>query len=146
MKTVMMLAVALILCLTGCTEQYSVSVWGDEELGVRIGNYIDEEKTTEIGVSGLWLDSEEAPARIGVYAIRYLPEIIQIPNPIVWEGLPKTLSGKPYFGPAIERDLNLDETNFSLIAGVTIENFLFIQEQFVEGLPDKTVIGIKWDF
>lgn len=145
MKNVIV-AVALValLCLTGC-ESYRASAWGDEEFGLRVGGY-SEDKTLEAGMSGLWTDADDEPARVGAYVFRHDPNMIQVPNPIIGWSDRETLTASTYFGPAIERDCNLDETNFMFITGVIAENFLFIERQTIEGLPDRTVIGITYDF
>jgi hypothetical protein len=138
----LLFVVLLFLLVAGCSDQYSVWAWGDEELGVRVGNIFDANRV-EVGVSIVMQDDDNEPKSVGMYAIRYLPEVIQIPNPIVWEGLPKTLAGQPYFGLSVDRDCNEDTTSLSPIAGFIIEKFIFIGHNIDE---QKTILGIKHDF
>lgn len=139
-------SVVLFLLVAGCSDNYSASIWGDEELGARLGNYLDAEKKTEAGVSGTWRDEDMEPVTIGIYAIRHEPNMVEIPNPIVWEGLRDTIIGSPYFGLALDRNLIIDSTDISQIAGISIENFLFIEHRFNSDMPNSTILGIKYDF
>jgi len=141
MKKLMLLVVVGLLYLSGCN---SVSVWGDEEFGARLGKYIDEEKKTEVGFSGTWQDEDCEPLKIGIYTIRHLP-VIEVINPIVWEGIPETVRGRPYFGLAIDRNLDEDNTDFSPIVGATIEDFIFVETR-IDSDRQSALLGIKFDF
>lgn len=142
MKNVIVLAVVvLLLCLVGCeSEKYSASVWGGDGVGVRIGNIIDANRV-EIGLGTFWRDGEEDPETLGIYAIRYGPEIVEISNP--FGGDFPDLSGRPYAGVALDRNFNEDSTRFSPITGVSLEGFLFIEYDLNRSL---TTIGIKREF
>ena len=142
MKNVIVLVVVLLLCLAGCSEQYSASVWGGDGVGVRVGNVMDANRV-EIGLGTFWRDGEEDPETLGVYAIRYGPEILEINNPFGGD-LPN-LSGRPYFGAALDRNFNEDSTRFSPITGMSLDGFLFIEHDLNRS---DTTIGIKriWKF
>jgi len=141
MKKLMLLVVVGLLCLSGCN---SVSVWGDEEFGARLGKYIDEEKKIEVGITSIWRDEDCEPLTIGIYTIRYLPEV-EVFNPIIWEDLPETLSGKPYFGVSVDRNLDNDSTDLSPIVGVWIEDFIFTETR-IGGDVQSIMLGIKYPF
>lgn len=137
MKKLITIIVLVLLLVAGCSDQYSVSAWGNEELGVRVGNIIDANRV-EVGFTGIMQD--EDLVSIGAYAIRYAGKI-QLQNPII-EG---DVNGVPYFGLAIDRNIKTDETDFSTLAGVWIEDFIFTETRF--GSERQTaVLGIKYDF
>ena len=142
MKNVIVLVAVLLLCLTGCSEQYSASVWGGDGVGARVGNIVDANRV-EFGLGTFWRDGEEDPETLGIYAIRYGPEIVEISNPFGGD-LPD-LSGRPYFGATLDRNFNEDSTSFSPITGVSLEGFLFMEYDLN---ISKTIIGIKreWRF
>ena len=142
MKKVIVLVVVLLLCLMGCSEQYSASVWGGDGVGVRVGNITDANRV-EIGLGAFWRDGEEDPESFEIYAIRYSPEIVKISNPFGVD-LPD-VSGRPYFGVTIGRDFDEDSTRFSPITGISLDDFLFTEYDLNRSLP---IIGIKrvWRF
>jgi len=142
MKNVL-LAVALVaLLVAGCSDQYTASVHGGGGIGVRIGNIIDANRV-EVGVGGFWLDSERDPQSLEFYAIRYGPNIIEVTNPFA--AGPDKLNGRPYFGASIERNLDLDSTNFSPITGISLEQFLYAEYNINK---EDAILGIKykWEF
>lgn len=137
MKNLLVMVALAFLLVAGCSNQYSVSGWGNEELGVRIGNIIDA-NNVEVGFTGI-IDDEDLVS-IGTYAIRYAGEI-ELQNPIV-EGI---VNGRPYFGLAIDRNIRTDETDFSTVVGVWIEEIFFTETRF--GSERQTaVLGIKYGF
>lgn len=141
MKNVIVLVVVLLLCLTGCSDKYSASVWGGGGVGARVGNIIDANKV-EIGLGTFWRDGDEDPETLGIYAIRYGPEIVEISNPFGGD-FPDTLSGKPYFGVTLDRNFNEDSTRFSPITGICLEGFLYMEYDLNRSL---TTVGIKREF
>ena len=144
MKNVMLLVVVvLLLCLMGCSDKYSASVWGGDGVGARVGNIIDANRV-EIGLGTFWRDGEEDPETLGIYAIRYGPEIMEVSSPFGGD-FPETLSGRPYFGVTLDRNFNEDTTRFSPITGISLEGFLFFEHDLD---ISKTTIGIKreWRF
>lgn len=138
----LILTVVLFLLVAGCSDKYSASIWGDNELGVRIGNYIDANRV-EVGATLVWRNEEEVPASIGVYGIRYLPIDVNVPNPFRGDFLPDSFNGKPYFGITIDRNLDLDITEYAPITGVVFEKFLFFGYDIDEQRP---TLGLKYDF
>jgi len=139
MKKGLELVVMLVLLLVaGCSDKYSASIWGDNELGVRVGNIVDANRV-EIGFAGIMKD--EDLVSVGVYGLRYAGEI-QVLNPITGEGY---VSGDPYFGIAIDRNIQDNETDFSTIIGVRIEDFIFTETRFGNE-RQSAVIGLKYDF
>jgi hypothetical protein len=145
-RVIVLIALVALLCLTSC-ESYRASAWGDEEFGLRVGGF-NEEGTIEVGGSGLWMDADDEPAKVGAYVFRHDPNMIQIPNPIIGWLDRENLTASTYFGPEVERDCNLDETNFKFTIGAIAEEFLFIERQIIEGLPDRTIFGAtySWKF
>ena len=141
MKNVIVLVVVLLLCLTGCSDKYSASVWGDGGVGARVGNIIDANKV-EIGLGTFWRDGDEDPETLGIYAIRYGPEIVEISSPFGGD-FPETLSGRPYFGVALDRNFNEDYTRFSPITGFCLERFMYMEYDLNRSL---TTVGIKREF
>lgn len=141
MKNVMLIVVVLLLCLMGCSEQYSASVWGGDGVGVRIGNIIDANRV-EIGLGTFWRDGKEDPETFGIYAIRYGPEIVEVTSPFGGD-FPETLHGRPYFGVTLNRDFNEDVTRFSPITGISLEGFLSIE---YEPNRNLTTIAIRREF
>jgi len=143
----LILTVVLLLLVAGCSDQYNVSLWGDENLGIGIGNYIDPNKTTEISVTGTFRNDNEEPETIGVQAIRYGP-VMEVANPfvIVGQDLPEKVSGRPFFGLAYDRFLDAKSTDFSQIVGVRIEEFFFVATRFNSEMESTALVGIKYDF
>ena len=146
-KLIVLSALFLFLCAQGCNSNLSAWVWSDETTGVRLG-YVNDD--TEVGVSGLWWEDCDEPEVVGVYAIRHLPDVVQVPNPIVLEWLPATLTGSPYFGAEIMRDMDRQTTYLSPIAGLRIEDIFFIGYRFgafnEEPASDGIVFGIRVEF
>ena len=143
-KLIMVITVVSFLLVAGCTDNYNVSFWGDENLGVGIGNYIDPNKTTEISLTGTFQNNNEEPETIGIQAIRYLPAV-QVTNPFVG-ARPETVEGRPFFGLAIDRFLDAKSTDFSQIVGVRIEEFLFVATRLNSEMKSSALFGIKYDF
>ena len=142
MKNVIVLVVVLLLlCLMGCSEQYSASVWGGDGVGVRVGNIVDANRV-EFGLGTFWRDGEEDPETLGIYAIRYGPEIVEVTSPFGGD-FPETLHGRPYFGVTLNRDFNEDVTRFSPITGISLEGFLSIE---YEPNRNLTTIAIRREF
>jgi len=143
-KVIVLLAVlvALIVCVSGCSDQYTASVHGGGGIGIRVGNIVDA-NMVEIGGGAFWLDSEKDPKYLEFYAIRYGPDIIEAANPFV--GGPETLSGRPYFGASVTRDFDCNSTNLSPITGIALEQFLYAEYNINK---EDAVLGIryKWKF
>lgn len=143
MKNVILLVVVPVLLLVaGCSDQYTASVHGSGGIGVRFGNIIDANRV-EIGGGAFWLDGEKDPQSLEFYAIRYGPSIIEVTNPFA--AGPEKLNGRPYFGASLERDLDLDSTNFSPITGISLEQFLYAEYNINKA---DAILGIKykWEF
>lgn len=131
--------VALILLTLSLPAQAKISnwLWGDSDaLGVRVG--IDLGENIEVGVSSLWLPDRERPVSWGIYGLFHLPEI-EVPNPIVMDFLPETISGRPYFGAKIDFDFVVDQSMTSPVAGIVFNDLLFFEYQFSS--IDRTSIG-----
>ena len=144
-KLIMVVMVVLVfLLVVGCTDHYSVSAWGDENLGIGIGNCIDPNKTTEVSITGTFQNDNEEPATIGIQAIRYLPAV-QVTNPFVGTG-PETVEGRPFFGLSIDRFIDAKSTDFSQMVGVRIEEFLFVATRLNSEMKSSALFGIKYDF
>ena len=140
-NVIVLLIVLLLLCLMGCSEQYSASVWGGDGVGVRVGNIVDANRV-EFGIGTFWRDGEEDPETLGIYAIRYGPEIVEVTSPFGGD-FPETLHGRPYFGVTLNRDFNEDVTRFSPITGISLEGFLSIE---YEPNRNLTTIAIRREF
>ncbi len=144
MKKLIIVLAMLLFCTQAYAADFAVWVWGDEATSVRLGYLIDP--NTEVGMSASWWNDETEPQVIGLFGIRYLPEVLQIPNPIVLDWLPETLKGRPYLGARIERSLRVDTTIFSPLAGIDIDPF-FIEHRFnTFGSMSTTVIGVRFKF
>ena len=136
-KLILAVVLVLCLCLPAQGDIYSW-VWGDNDaLGARVGTEISE--NIEVGLSALWWPDREMPEIWGAYAVYHLPEVVQFPNPIALEFLPKEIGGRPYFGGKVEIDSELDQSSFSPIAGVIFADILFVEYQF-ESI-DRTAKG-----
>lgn len=151
MKKAIVFLIAVVLLLF-CTQAYArdfgVWLWGGEGTNVRLGYFVDP--NTEVGASVAMWDSDDEPQKIGMYLFRHLPNLIEVPNPIPMPWLPETLVGSPYFGAKLERDVLVNMTIFSPVAGIAIDPF-FIEYRFRsfdgEGQRESTtVIGIRFDF
>lgn len=139
MKKLMQIVLVILLAVflvAGCSGNGNVWVWGDGDTNLRAGYLVTDANDTEVGMSVSWQDNNEEPAAIGVYGVVYLPDIVQVPNPIIWKGAPETLNGKPYFGVKVERDIVEKTTNFSPIGGVAIDPF------FIEYETDDELVSI----
>ena len=135
-KLIELVAVVLMfLAVQGCTNT-AVSLWDerDDGIGGRVG-YVME--NTEAGVSIMhWPNSKNAEV-FGVYGLYKFPDMVEIPNPINVEFLPKTLMGTPYLGGKVDSDGG--ET--ILIAGVEISNTIFMEYQ-----ENYVLVGLKHKF
>ena len=144
MKNLIVMAILALggLVFTGCSDQYTASVYGGGGVGVRIGNIIDANRV-EIGGGAFWLDGEKDPQSLEFYAKRYGPNIIEVPNPFAIG--PETLNGRPYFGASIKRDFGRDSTKLSPITGISLDQFLYVEYDID---VEKAIIGIKykWEF
>lgn len=136
--------VVLLLCVPAQADSISSWVWGDEDsLGVRIGSEVS--KDIEVGLSALWLPDQEKPEIWGIYAIYYLPEIVQFPNPIELDFLPKVIGGRPYFGGKADIDFDIEKASVSPIAGIVFNKVIFIEYQFEsfdrEAISESKLVG-----
>ena len=130
--------ILISLCLPVQAGDFTTWLWADgDALGVRAGIQ-DANSPIEFGLSSLWLPDREKPVVWGVYGIYHLPEL-EVPNPIVADFLPKTISGRPYFGAKIDIDFNVDQSMTSPIAGIVFNGILFLEYQF-ESI-DRQAIG-----
>jgi len=125
-------------------------LWADNDaLGLRLGSEISE--NIEVGLSTLWLPDREEPEIWGLYALYHLPEIVNVPNPILVDFLPETITGAPYLGGKLDIDFNDDSTDISPVAGIVLMDVLFIEYQF-ESIDresrqeSKLLFGIRIEF
>ena len=153
MKTLISIAVlVLVLCLQGCSGNANdVTVWasGDEATSIRLGYFVEE--NTEIGISSTWWDSDDAdPKVVGLYGLRYGPELIRLANPIVLDWLPETISGCPYIGAKLDRNLNLRTTSLSPVFGFCFNDIFVVEHQLKTfedgGTVSKTTAGVRFRF
>ena len=149
-KKILLTALILIsLCLPVQARTLSSWLWVDgDALGARVGTEVSE--NVEVGLSSLWLPDREKPVVWGVYGVFHLPKL-EVPNPIVAEFLPETISGSPYFGAKIDIDFNVDQSMTSPIAGVVFNDLLFLEYQFdsidrVAIGESKLIFGLRIEF
>ncbi len=136
-KKWLVLAVVLCLCLPVQAGDLTTWIWADSDaLGARVGTEVSE--NVEVGLSSLWLPDMESPVAWGVYGIFHLPKL-EVPNPVVADFLPETISGRPYFGAKVDIDFNIDQSMTSPIAGIVFNDILFLEYQF-ESI-DRQAIG-----
>ena len=138
MKNLTLTVIVLALLLVaGCTDM-TASLWDERDggLGGRVGYATGN---TEVGGSFLyWPDGENANAEVfGAYGLYKFPELVEIPLPIQAEFLPETIMATPYIGAKIDIDGNAS----LVIAGVEIENTLFMEYQ-----DTYILIGLKHKF
>jgi len=95
---------------------------------VRVG--VKDDSPIEVGLSALWLPDREEPEIWGIYALYHLPEIVNVPNPIVVDFLPEIITGTPYLGGKLDIDFDDEVTDISPVAGILLMDVLFIEYQF----------------
>lgn len=127
MKYVIAVVVSALLLVAGCADM-TASLWDgrDNAIGARVGLEMGEadELKTEIGGSLLYWPDGENSEEFGAYGKVKFDEI-EITNPIPLDFLPEVIKGTPYLGGRVNSDFD-DET---LIAGIEIENTLFMEYQ-----------------
>lgn len=155
MKKLIVVLMLCVLVVGGCsqneTDVYSW-VWGDDDaIGARVGTNVGDSNNVEVGLSALWWPDRERPEIWGMYGIYSFPEILEVPNPIVMEFLPETISGRPYLGGKVDIDFSGDKSRASPIAGIVFEDIFFIEYQFDSIDRDiandsKLIFGIRIDY
>ena len=124
----LILLIVLFLCLPVRADTTSW-LWADDDaLGVRVG--VKDDSPIEVGLSALWLPDREEPEIWGIYALYHLPEIVNVPNPIVVDFLPEIITGTPYLGGKLDIDFDDEVTDISPVAGIVLMDVLFIEYQF----------------
>lgn len=139
-----------ILLIAGCdselesTRNKNIRLWvsSDVSTNIRGGYLVDPNRVTEIGIETVWWDCNEEPRTIGIYALRHLPDIIQMQPP--FGGWPE-LAGHAYYGAKIFRDLELGESGFAPISGIRVPPFFF-EYKFDSMEPSLFTLGIQYDF
>jgi len=116
---------------------------------VRIG--VQDELPIEVGLSALWLPDREEPEIWGLYALYHLPEIVNLPNPIVVDFLPETITATPYLGGKLDINFDYKAADISPVAGLMLNKVLFIEYQF-ESIDresyqeSKLIFGLRIEF
>lgn len=154
MRTMVVTMIVLLCAGVGFAEPNEVS--RDFVLTVIGGPSIDNEKTeigvwaglrkgnTEFGGASMWriftendtkddVDSKERNSEValGVYASVYLPEIIDVDNPLPFEWLPDKILSEPYFGGSILADLKGKGAVISPHTGILVYETVGIMYQFM---------------
>ena len=156
----MLLIVMLCLAVNVQASEKKLRAWvfGDNDVvAARLGYAVTEE--IEAGISSYWMgvDGERfgPPQTFAVYGLYQWQEPVMIPNPISFDWLPEELEGKPYLGAQIGVNLDNDGTFAGPIAGIEIQDIVFMEYQFrafdnmlEEELNDshKLVFGLRFKF
>lgn len=130
MKKTFGMFIVLIL-LAGVASAKNLSAWllGDgDSLMARVG--YNTTVNTEVGLESCWFKLDDSPQVWGAYGLYKFTDIIQIPNPLPLEWLPKTLNGTPYIGMQVGLNLNSKGTFVGPVAGITIQDILVIEYQY----------------
>ena len=143
----------LLMATMASAKDFSAWVLGDNEsMTARLGYNVST--NTGVGLESCWLKYNEVPQVWAGYGLYKFPDVVQIPNPIALDWLPKTLSGTAYVGAHAGFNLDTQGAFSGLLAGIIVEKVIVFEWQYIKAdyelapvdNENKFIIGIVFRF
>lgn len=137
-KTLIMLAALCLLTVSGWAaespnsvplKRWSVWAMAESDLTTAQLGYMLTPHV-EVGALGTWRDDREQPGDIfGIYGVYHFDYAVEIPQFIPLQGLPDTLTAKPFVGVEITLDVQNegDRTMAGPSAGFIVQDLLVLK-------------------
>lgn len=133
MKKLLVLLLILACCQMCHAEGLTTWLFGGagdgptNEVFARVGY---EKGPVEIGAQSCWWPNYDPPTIFGVYGLFKIADVVEIPNPIHLEWLPKTFTASPYIGGQITIEIEDRSSMVGPVAGVIIQDIITVEYQY----------------